>query len=335
MKIAFRSASLTNYEEVARRVGLDPMRVLEEFGLPAASLEDPELRIAADATRQLLESSAERSHTENFGLLMAEGRRLSDLGPLGLLVREQPTVRLAMEAFVRHAGRLSDALFWTSEEGGEFFVLRAEIVVGGRGSARQATELAIGIAYRMLKSLLGPNWRARRVCFVHEAPLDLSVHDRVFGPGIVEFGKDFNGVVFSRRDLELRNAGADPGFARMARAMIEADATTDSRSTTADVRHLVIQRLGSGPCSIEYVAEQLGVDRRTVHRRLAREGQTFSTILDGVRAELADRYLRDGHRSLADISLRLGFSTPSSFSRWFRMRFGATPSSRIDREAVH
>ena len=29
---------------------------------------------------------------------MAEARLLSDLGPLGLLVREQPTLRLALEA---------------------------------------------------------------------------------------------------------------------------------------------------------------------------------------------------------------------------------------------
>jgi hypothetical protein len=38
--------------------------------------------------RRLLEVSAERSGVEAFGLMMAETRRLSSLGPLGLLVRE-------------------------------------------------------------------------------------------------------------------------------------------------------------------------------------------------------------------------------------------------------
>ena len=49
-----------------------------------------------DAVRQLLEMFAARSGVEGFGLLMAEARLLSDLGPLGLLPGEQPTLRLAL-----------------------------------------------------------------------------------------------------------------------------------------------------------------------------------------------------------------------------------------------
>ncbi len=63
--------------------------------------------------RRLLEASAERSGVEAFGLLMAETRRLSNLGPLGLLVREQPTLRLAAEALARYGNRLNEALFLT------------------------------------------------------------------------------------------------------------------------------------------------------------------------------------------------------------------------------
>ena len=92
-----RSASLTHYAEVARSAGLDPYRMLSEFGLPPGCLKEPELMVPIDAVRRLLEASAERSGVEAFGLLMAEARRLSNLGPLGLLIREQPTMRLALE----------------------------------------------------------------------------------------------------------------------------------------------------------------------------------------------------------------------------------------------
>ena len=71
-----RSASLTNYAEVAHKVGLDPYRMLAEFGLPARCLREPEIKIPSDAVRRLLEASAERSGIEAFGLLMAEVRRL-------------------------------------------------------------------------------------------------------------------------------------------------------------------------------------------------------------------------------------------------------------------
>ena len=65
--------------------------MLREFDLPPRCLEDAEIKIPDRLGAPLLEVSADRSGVEAFGLLMAEARRLSNLGPLGLLVREQPT----------------------------------------------------------------------------------------------------------------------------------------------------------------------------------------------------------------------------------------------------
>jgi Arabinose-binding domain of AraC transcription regulator, N-term len=89
--------------------------------------------------------AAERSHNEAFGLLMAETRRLSNLGPLGLLIREQPTVRLAIEALARYSRELNEALFVKLEESGNVAVLREELIIGHDGPVRQSTELAIGV----------------------------------------------------------------------------------------------------------------------------------------------------------------------------------------------
>ena len=171
--------------------------------------------------RHLLEVSAERSGVEAFGLLMAEARRLSNLGPLGLLVREQPTMRLAIEAFARYGRRLNEALLLAIEEAGDVVVLREELIVGHAGPVRQSTELAIGVAFRMLRTLLGPDWRPWRVCFAHDPPADRSVHERVFGRN-VEFGHDFNGIVCARADLDLPNPNADPAMAKYARDLLDA-----------------------------------------------------------------------------------------------------------------
>ena len=327
MSILVRSASLTLYDVVARRAGLDPARMLREFGLPVRCLEDPDIKVPVEAVRQLLEASAQRSCVEAFGLLMAEARRLSHLGPLGLLIREQPTLRLAIEALVRYGRQLNEALFLTVEETGQVVVLREEVIAGGMGSVRQSTELAIGVAFRTLTTFLGPDWRPRRVCFAHDAPSDRSVHTRVFGPN-VEFGHDFNGIVCARRDLEAPNPNADPELARLARRLLEVQPAGAKQAMAAQVRELVVMLLGTGTCTVERIAQHLGVDRRTVHRHLQTEGESFSAIVERVRRELADRYVRDGHRALADISSLLGFAAPSGFSRWYRKQFGAVASDR-------
>ena len=169
----------------------------------------------------MLEVSAERAGVEAFGLMMADSRWLSNLGPVGLLVREQPTVRLAIDALARHSRQLNEALFLTLEESGQVVVLREELIVGHAGPVRQSTELAIGVVFRLLRTLLGPGWRPLRVCFAHDAPADRSEHERVFGRN-VEFGHAFNGIVFSRSDLESPNPAADPEMARYARKLLEA-----------------------------------------------------------------------------------------------------------------
>jgi len=323
-----RSASLTNFAEVARRVGLDPYRMLSEFGLPQSCLSEPELRIPIDSARRLLEAAAERSGQEAFGLLMAETRRLSNLGPLGLLVREQPTLRLAVEALARYANRLNEALYLTLEEAGDMVVLREEIIVGRSGSVRQATELAIGVAFRMLQTLMGSRWKPRRVCFAHDPPADRSVHARVFGR-IVEFGHDFNGIVCARKDLEVPNPNADALMARYAEDLVEANYAAGSQDMTGQIRELVVKLLGAGSCTIDRAAQHLGINRRTIHRHLAQEGKTFSDIVDDVRRELAVRYVTaDKHRPLAEVSILLGFAAPSGFSRWYRRQFGESASEK-------
>ncbi len=55
-------------------------------------------------------------------------------------------------------------------------------------------------------------------------------------------------------------------------------------NATASVREGTYTMLPSGLCSADSVAARLGIDRRTVHRHLAREGKTFSAIKGSVRA---------------------------------------------------
>ena len=71
-----RSASLTNFSDVARKAGLDARRVLSEFGLPPHCLTDPDLKVPIDAVRRLLEACAERSAVR-CGIMIIEHWRFT------------------------------------------------------------------------------------------------------------------------------------------------------------------------------------------------------------------------------------------------------------------
>src|SRR5262245_26420674 len=91
-----RAASLTHYCEVARTAGLNPLRMLTDAGLSSSVLQDPDLQVPVQRVGHLLVASADASGDESFGLRMAESRRISNLGPVGLLMRDQPTLRSSL-----------------------------------------------------------------------------------------------------------------------------------------------------------------------------------------------------------------------------------------------
>ncbi len=322
-----RSAALTGFADLARSVGLDPYRILDAAGVPRRTLDDADIRIPASAVGRILEASARQSGVEDFGLRLAEKRRLSNLGLAGLIAREQPSVRRAIEVLGQYIWMQNDALSLILEDADDLVILRTLIASPSGRRSRQSVELLVATTCRTLASFLGAGWRPQLVCFVHGAPGRHGAHRRVCGADVA-FDQDFDGVVCLRRDLDAEIATADPVMARQLARYAEQAIRDRPRQPEERVRELVLLLLPGGQATIERVAAHLGVDRRTVSRRLATRGERFSTILDSVRAELTATYLGGGERSLTAIADLLGFSALSAFSRWHVQRFGESPSAR-------
>ena len=318
-----RAASLTNYFDVARAAGLDPARMLADAGLGSDALREPDLRVPAERVALLLENSAAASGMEAFGLRMAETRQLSNLGPVGLLIRDQPTVREALFVLLRYHAMLNGSLSLMIEESAGVVIIREAVIVGSAQPVRQAIELAVGVILRLMRQSLGADWRPRRVCFAHPAPRDTSVHLRVFGP-CVEFNHDFDGIVCAKADLDTPNPSADPAMARYAQQLLDVAMASQGPSILDDVRRTVLLLLPSGRCSIEQVAAHLGVVCRTIQRRLAEQGMSFSSLVNELRVELATRHVMECERPLTEVAAMLGFSAPSGFSRWYHTQFGCS-----------
>jgi AraC-like DNA-binding protein len=327
MSALVRSASLTNYHEVALAAGLRPMSLLAEAGLSPAVLRELDLKVPAEQVRQLLELSATAARDESFGLRMAESRQISNLGPVGLLLRDQPTLRDSLVVLLRYHRALNGALSIEFEESGSVAVLREEMIVGEARPVRQSVELALGVLMRLLRQFLGSDWQPRRVCFAHGAPREIGTHLRVFGPG-VEFHREFNGIVFARADLDARNPSADVVMARYAQQLLDASMAGPAPTTIEEVRHAIVRLLPGGRCGIQQVSSHLGVAPRTLQRRLASQGGAFSALVNETRVDLATRHLGEGSRPLMEVAGLLGFSEQSAFSRWHREQFGCTPRER-------
>ncbi|HEX5356510.1 MAG TPA: AraC family transcriptional regulator ligand-binding domain-containing protein [Aquabacterium sp.] len=326
MTALLRAAALTHFEQVASECGLDARQLVAEVGLPERCLREPDLTISALQTCTLLELAAERAREPAFGLRMAATRRLSNLGPLGLLLRDQPTLRHALEELVAHIHLHNEAFSLSLVQDGDWVCLREETVLEGGQSVRQAVEMAMGTTFRLLRIFLGDSWQPRHVSFRHAAPTNTGWHRKVFG-GSVVFGREFNDIICNARDLQAPNPGADPVMARYSLRLLEAEHGQHT-SMTDRVRRLVVLLLPRGHCRADVIAQHLGVDRRTVTNRLNAEGTGFKALVDAMRCDLLASYMQDGSRPLSDVASLLGFSELSAFSRWHRQQFGTTASHR-------
>lgn len=98
-----------------------------------------------------------------------------------------------------------------------------------------------------------------------------------------------------------------------------------SGSISAKVRHLINLAEPDWPTLVD-IAQDLGLSRRTLVRKLESEGNRYQDLLDETRNELACWYLRQSSHSLSEIAERIGFSDQGNFARGFRRWQGLTPS---------
>ncbi|MEY9179415.1 AraC-like DNA-binding protein [Bradyrhizobium sp. USDA 326] len=318
-----RSSSLTYYPEVARSVGLDPRQMMRKARLPPACLDKPDTPIAVAGLRRLLESSAEASGAEDFGLRLAERGGLTNFGTVGLIVREQATVGEAIDAFSRFIHIHHDGMRLDVARGKQAVTITMHLRGRKPSASRQSIDVALGSVHRIIQSLFGHDWRPQEVHLHYPPPHDRKRYREFFGCRVIFNAKD-DAIVLSAHDMERRIPSAHPLIASYLRKRIE---TIETRPASWEQKVDEVVRFllaGGGDCTVERVAEHLACTRRTIHRRLAASGTSFSAILDARRADLVIQLIDAPGRRLTDIAMQLGFSAQSAMARWFRSRFGCT-----------
>lgn len=99
----------------------------------------------------------------------------------------------------------------------------------------------------------------------------------------------------------------------------------NASSLTARVRRRLRQFLPGTVPDFEQLAHEMSMTPATMRRRLHEEGESYQSIKDQLRRDLAISYLSHSTRSVMDIAVELGFSERSAFHRAFRKWTGASP----------
>jgi AraC-like DNA-binding protein len=83
------------------------------------------------------------------------------------------------------------------------------------------------------------------------------------------------------------------------------------------VRAAIAASLRQNDACLQYTASRLGMSPRSLQRRLAETGTSYSELVAEVRLDTACHLLAESNERISDIALRLGYAGASSFSRTF------------------
>lgn len=96
---------------------------------------------------------------------------------------------------------------------------------------------------------------------------------------------------------------------------------------TAKVSELVEAHLGDSNFTVDWLADEVGLSRRQLERRLRKVSRlTPAGFIRLMRLRRAAQLLEKKVGSVSEVSYRVGFSDPSYFSRLFHQTFGVPPS---------
>ena len=321
-----RGTSLSNYPRLVADLGGDPSALLSAAGIDPEAAGRDDVFVPLWRVVSVIESAAAVTQTPDFGRRLALLQGIEILGPVGVAARTAATVGDALQIFEKFLSAYSPAIsLRTAQQADtdrtfiEYLTIDPDLPPHPQGD-----ELSLGVTLRVLRFLLGAEYGPLSVHLTHDPLSDAEDYRHYYGCRPI-FGSTAMG--FTTRSADLTRPLQRDKLAHDAVVQYLASITAAEPRTIASVRTLVRQLLPSSRVTLELIAEQLRLHPKALQRRLAADGTTFAVIVDGVRRELTERYLRDTRITLSHLARELGYAEQSVLTRSCHRWFGSSPAA--------
>jgi AraC-like DNA-binding protein len=312
---------------LVKRWQVEADELLAPLGHSEAALAAPGARLSIAQIGELVDRARALTHEPGLGLHLGLHMSIASHGYLGFAAMTAARVRESLELAVRFVPTRTGALrLRLHEEGAQAALVVEERAPLGRAQDAIVLALLVGL-WQMGRAVTG-----RDLDGTMELAFPEPAYMARFGHlgGRVRFDQPAHQLVFARVVLELPLMNADPVAMQLARAQCERELSLLDAAAGERVLAAVERVLGEderGFRSLDEVARVLHLSPRTLKRRLAEEGATFSAVVEAQRRERALLLLRSADLSLDDVAERLGYSDVANFTRAFRRWTGKTPGA--------
>jgi AraC-like DNA-binding protein len=306
---------------------------VRQSGLTLDDFARPENRLPLASFVRLIESASRATGDEWFGAHLGQVCPLSALGLPGHLATRAPTVEQALKSFAHHYPLLGDATDVQLRLDDDRFSFSYRVLDEGSWPRRQDAEQVITMVVFLIRRWMGPCWAPQFVWFEHPAPRSVAEIERILGCP-VEFNCATNTVWFDGAAAAHANPSADQTSFQLLSWFAETVVCPPrpTKSFTDQVLSSIDSCAHLGDDSVHPVARALGLEARTLQRRLRAANTSFRELQEGYRQAQSLKWLEESELPPKEIAHRLGYANPSSFIRAFRRWTRMTPMRFRERE---
>ena len=269
--------------------------------------------------------AASMAQSTTMGIRWGQFVHPSHFGALGYAWLASSSLRTALKRSRRFSRMFHDHLDLNLEETGDY--IRADYRMNRQPTRpRLVGDGHVAGLLAMCRVNFGPDLVPREVTLKRDEPTDPTPWYEFFGPNIL-FGHNFNSLALDNQDADLQLTSSSPAMIRLHEEIIERYLMKRDRENILNRARLqIMEQLPSGRVTESVIASALNVSKRTLHRKLRDNGETFRSVLTQVRVDLASRYLQNADYSVTEIAFLLGYADTSAFSRAFKTWFGYSPT---------
>jgi AraC-like DNA-binding protein len=314
---------------------LDVEPLLKRAGLTIQQVKNLDARIGVRNQIRFLDLIAHRLSDEFLGFRLAQEFELRKLGLLYYVQASSETLGDALHRVARYGTIHNEGVTLTYRQAKELSMICKYVGVA-RAFDRHQIEFLIAAFVRLCRQLTGRHLVPSRIKLMHrrtEVPFEFRAF---FGCDIV-FGSDIDEVAYDPASAHLALVGADPYLnSLLVKYCDEALSNRQMKSSAwrLSVENAIAPLLPHGQARIAEISQRLAVSPRTLERRLAGEGMTFSKVLDELRFDLAKHYLRERDLPISEVAWLLGYRETSAFNHAFKRWTGKTPTQAHSESAV-
>ncbi|MEH6577666.1 MAG: AraC family transcriptional regulator ligand-binding domain-containing protein [Amphritea sp.] len=322
-----RSGAMNAIVSFLEQSGLDPVTVVGSEGMRVAEAFDPYRKVELTAMLKAFKKAAEVTGRNDIGLELGLTQQLEGWGPFFFLFTNAPTVGEAFKDLCRYGAVLqSQAGFQLIDNGERFgieYTSNHPELVGWEFD----NEITIALVMNIVNVLTGSTVIPTQIQFEHQPLSDIKTYKRWLGvtPG---FGAANTAIIYPASLAIRQPHNANPELykvlKRHMRDLIEAEVEQDQLHHV--VRNNIGRGLTQGTATLEHIAAEIGMEPRTLQRRLKEEGTSFQVLMDEIRLSRARYYLEKTRLSITDIALELGYAEASVFVRAFKRLTGYSPN---------